>query len=94
MERLLQIRMKEEQERRDGVPGIIPKQFCFFTDVVNNIKVKTAYETMQRQYVLRDCDRIEYAVAMNALRDIQTELMNNTAWLDCRLPEKTKNKIL
>lgn len=89
--RLLQIRMVEEQERRDGIPGIIPKEFRFFTDVADNMKVKTAYETMQRQYVLRDSDRIEYDTAMKALTDIHAELKKNSAWLECRLPAKAKS---
>lgn len=86
MKRLLQIRMEEEQERRDGIPDVIPLEFRFFTDTVNNTKVKTAYETMQRQYVLRDSDRIEYSIAMKALGDIRAELMKNNAWIECRLP--------
>ncbi len=80
MKRLLQIRMSEETERRDGIPGVIPSEFHFFTDTANNFNVKTAYEIMQRQYVLRDCDRIEYCTAMKALMDIQAKLMNNDAW--------------
>lgn len=90
MARLLKIRMLEEQERRDGIPGVIPQEFCFFTSAANDSKVKVAYETMQRQYVLRDSDRIEYDTAAKALSDIQTELMKNSAWLECRLPEKVK----
>lgn len=88
MARLLQIRMAEEQERRDGIPGVIPQEFRFFADAADNSKVKAAYETMQRQYVLRDSDRIEYETAMKALTDIQTELMKNAAWLECQLPKK------
>lgn len=88
--RLLQIRMIEEQERRDGIAGVIPKEFHFFTDAATNSKVRAAYETMQRQYVLRDSDRIEYETAMEALSGIQTELMKNVAWLECRLPEQVK----
>ena len=80
--------MAEEQERRDGIPGVIPQEFRFFADAADNSKVKAAYETMQRQYVLRDSDRIEYETAMKALTDIQTELMKNAAWLECQLPKK------
>lgn len=87
MARLLQIRMVEEQERRDGIPGVIPKEFCFFTEAANNSKVKNAYETMQRQYVLRDSDCIAYETAMQALSNIQSQLFKNPAWMECRLPE-------
>ncbi len=90
MARLLQIRMVEEQERRDGIAGVIPKEFRFFTDAAVNSKVRAAYETMQRQYVLRDSDRIEYETAMEALSGIQTELVRNSAWLECRLPEQVR----
>lgn len=86
MAHLLQIRMEEEQNRRDGIPGITPYEFCFFQNAAVNAKVKNAYETMQRQYVLRDSDRIEYDTAMKALIHIQEKLLKNTAWLECRLP--------
>lgn len=86
MERLLQIRMAEEQERRDGIPGVIPREFIFFDDAVNNPKVKAAYETMQFQYVLRDSDRIAYDVAMQALATIHGELIKNPSWVECQLP--------
>lgn len=92
MARLLQIRMVEEQERRDGIAGVTPKEFRFFTDAATNSKVKAAYETMQRQYVLRDSDRIEYETAMEALSGIQAELIKNTSWQECRLPEQVKKR--
>lgn len=88
MERLLKIRLTEELERRDGIPGVLPQDFHFFTEAAGNEKVRTAYETMQRQYVLRDGDRIEYGAAMRALAYIQTELKKNNAWMGCRLPGK------
>lgn len=84
--------MTEEQERRDGIPGVLPRDFHFFTEAAGNGKVKAAYETMQRQYVLRDNDRIEYGAAMKALMDIRAELGKNAAWLECRLPEKSKRR--
>lgn len=91
MEKLLQIRLTEEQERRDGIPNVKPQEFRFFTDAVDNIAVKTAYETMQRQYVFRDADRIEYYKAMDALDNIQAELMKNTAWTKVHSSTKIKN---
>lgn len=92
MERLLRIRMTEELERRDGIPGILPQDFRFFAEAAGNGKVKAAYETMQRQYVLRNSDRIEYDTAMKALMDIRAELEKNAAWLECRLPEKHQSR--
>lgn len=92
MEKLLQIRMTEEQERRDGIPGVTPKEFRFFDEAVENSDVQTAYEIMQRQYVLRSSDRIEYETAMKALSEIRSNLIKNFAWMECRLPTKEKNR--
>ncbi len=84
MERLLRILMTEELGRRDGIPGVAPQEFCLFTTATENSKVKTAYEIMQRQYVLRDSDCIPYNIAMEALANIQEELNKNPAWADAR----------
>ena len=84
MARLLRILMTEELERRDGIPGVAPKDFLFFTTATGNSKVKTAYEIMQRQYVLRDSDCIPYSTAMEALANIQEELNKNPAWANAR----------
>ena len=84
MERLLRILMTEELERRDGIPGVAPKDFLFFTTAAGNSKVKTAYEIMQRQYVLRDSDCIPYSAAMEALANIQEELNKNPAWANAQ----------
>ena len=82
--RLLRILMTEELERRDGIPGVAPKDFLFFTTAAGNSKVKTAYEIMQRQYVLRDSDCIPYSVAMEAIANIQEELNKNPAWANAQ----------
>lgn len=82
MKRLLDIRITEEKDRLDGIPGIEPSGFSFFTDVAKNADVRKAYEVMQNQYVLRDVDRIDYDKAMTALASIQTGLMNNLSWRD------------
>lgn len=87
MATLLKIRMTEEQKRRDGIPGVIPREFRFFSEATHDIKVKAAYEIMQKQYVLRDRDRIEYNTAMKTADDIQAKLMDCPAWLECCLPE-------
>lgn len=80
LDRLLDIRMKEEIGRLDGVPGLLPKEFTFFEGIKNNKLIISAYETMQRQYVLRKCDRIPYGTALKALEDIQQALKKNVAW--------------
>ena len=87
MARLLAIRMQEELERLDGVAGVLPKDFTFFTDVRQNEQVRSAYETMQRQYVLRNEDRIAYETAVEALSVIYQKLLQNNAWLNCKVPE-------
>lgn len=46
----------------------------FFEDAGNNQYVINAYEIMQRQYVLRECDRIPYESAIDALKNIRRAL--------------------
>ena len=77
---LLDIRMKEEVDRLDGIPGVSPTEFTLFQSAANNRSVREAYDTMQLQYVLRHEDRIEYDMAMTALREIQDRLAQNRAW--------------
>ncbi len=95
LDRLLNIRMKEELGRLDGVPGVAPKEFTFFDDISDNKLVISAYETMQRQYVLRECDRIPHDDAIEALEGIRRALKKNVAWniavvpvLDAAEPDK------
>ncbi len=85
MKRLLDIRITEEKERLDGIPGVLPLEFSFFTDAAPNAYVRKAYEIMQNQYVLRDSDRIDYDKAMSALVSIQANLLNNSAWTDYQI---------
>lgn len=80
MKRLLDIRVTEERERLDGIPGVTPSEFTFFTAAENNQEVRKAYEVMQNQYVLRDCDRIDFEKALIALADIERTLKTNPAW--------------
>lgn len=81
MQKILRIRVAEERNRRDGIPGIMPREFGFFTEAADNANVRAAYDVMQRQYVLHENDRIEYNDAMKILGDIKNELSKNTAWL-------------
>ena len=82
LKNLLEIRMKEEQGRLDGIPGVAPTEFIFFTQAGDNSDVRKAYETMQNQYVLREQDRIEFETAVKALMNIQESLLKNPAWAD------------
>lgn len=81
MKKLLDIRIAEEINRLDGIPNVLPSDFIFFTNSMNNKDIRKAYEIMQNQYVLRDCDRIDYDKAMDALTDIYKSLLNNTSWV-------------
>lgn len=80
MKRLLDIRVREEKERLDGIPGVAPSEFAFFTDAAGNVDVRRAYERMQNQYVFQDSDRIDYRKAMEALTAIQVALAKNPSW--------------
>lgn len=85
MKLLLDIRIMEEKERLDGIPGVEPSEFSFFTDAASNAHVRKAYDIMQSQYVFRDSDRIDYDRAMEAIADIRTNLVENTSWTGCRI---------
>lgn len=89
LDKLLNIRLKEELERLDGVPGLAPKDFIFFEEIKNNNLIINAYETMQKQYVLRECDRIPYEDAVKALVNVQHILQKNVAWNIATVPQKT-----
>lgn len=84
MENLLKIRMEEELRRLDGIPGVAPDEFVFFTQTDNNSDVRKAYEIMQNQYVLRPSDRIDFDTATSELGNIQKTLLANPSWLLCR----------
>ncbi len=87
LRKLLDIRINEEMGRLDGVPGLAPKDFTFFETIKDNKLIISAYETMQRQYVLRECDRISYETAIEALANIQQALNKNNAWNNMSVPD-------
>ena len=91
MEKLLKIRLTEELERHDGISGRAPADFTFFDNTKSNDRVRKAYEIMQRQYVLRDCDRIEFDTAVASIKGIYKDLLKNKAWLHAK-PPKIKKK--
>jgi len=82
MKHLLDIRLEEEAGRLDGIPGVAPSEFTFFRSAASNEDVRKAYETMQNQYVLREQDRIEFDMAIEALLRIEQKLLRNPAWTD------------
>ncbi len=82
LRRLLDIRMTEERERLDGIPGVLPMSFEFFNTAGQDENVRKAYATMQNQYVLRESDRIDFDHSVAKLSKIQSALMNNCAWKD------------
>ena len=88
MKHLLDIRMEEESNRLDGIPGVKPRDFTFFDDVAGNAAVRKAYETMQNQYVLRASDRISWEDAVAAMQSIQLHLRDCTAWIEYQIPVK------
>ncbi len=85
LEQLLKIRMTEEKNRLDGIPGVLPREFTFFIDASSDNDVKSAYDIMQKQYVFRSDDCIEYSQAMKSLADFQEKLKKNRAWTECTL---------
>ena len=82
MEHLLDIRLEEEAGRLDGIPGVAPSEFTFFSSAKDNEDVQRAYETMQNQYVLREHDRITFDHATQELLQIEQKLLKNPAWTE------------
>lgn len=82
MAHLLNIRLEEEKERLDGIPGVVPSEFTFFESIKTDANIKVAYEEMQRQYVLRDQDKIEFDNALVCLQYIKGQLVKNVSWLN------------
>ncbi|MDD2287062.1 MAG: nucleotidyl transferase AbiEii/AbiGii toxin family protein [Paludibacter sp.] len=80
MEQLLSIRLKEEQNRLDGVPGILPRDFIFFDEACNNSLIKKAYTTMQNQYVFMAKDRINIDNAAGKMIAIKNRLTKCRPW--------------
>lgn len=81
MEVLLQIRLEEEKSRLDGVGNTQPRDFVFYSQLYKNTKVAVAYETMQKQYVFREEDRIPFSSAILHMEYIFERLIKNRAWI-------------
>ena len=78
---LLNIRLEEEKERLDGIPGIKPLDFIIFDNIENNKNIKKAFENMQRQYVLQEQHKMEYYDMVKAIQRIKDKLLENRAWM-------------
>lgn len=87
LERLLTIRLTEEQKRLDGIPGVLPKDFVFFDEACKNPYIKKAYTTMQNQYVLAAKERIDLNEAGAKILELKNLLLKCTAWLDAQIPQ-------
>ncbi len=85
MKRLLDIRITEEKNRLDGIAGVMPSEFSFFSEAAKSIAIRKAYSTMQSQYVLRESDCIDYENAMEAISSIQEKLVKNPSWREYKL---------
>ena len=76
----MKIRREEELGRLDGIPGVAPDEFVFFTQTGNNSDVRKAYEIMQNQYVLLPGDRIDFDATTSILVNIHKKLLDNPSW--------------
>lgn len=84
--RILAIRMREELDRMDGIPNVLPREFTFFDD--RRGSTKEGFERMQRLYVFDPRCRIGFDAAMDAMKGLEARLEKNRAWTDCRKAEK------
>ncbi len=87
LNKILMIRLKEELDRLDGIPGLLPKNFIFFDNIKNNKLIINAYETMQNQYVLRECDKIDYDDVVESLGRVKKILTSNNVWCNAVVPK-------
>ncbi|MHB8280389.1 MAG: nucleotidyl transferase AbiEii/AbiGii toxin family protein [Candidatus Humimicrobiaceae bacterium] len=65
--KIIDIRLEEEIQRRDGISGVELKSFSFFFNALDNVHIIKAYEIMQNQYVLKAEDIIPVGVAVQKL---------------------------
>lgn len=80
MKRLLDIRFREEKVRLDGIPGVVPSEFVFFEEVVRNQSLKRSFDIMQRQYVLKKSEQMDFEFLCDELKVIKSSLDKNNAW--------------
>ena len=85
--KLLTIRLTEEKNRLDGIPGVLPKDFTFFEKSCADTHIIKAYATMQNQYVFIPDDRIPLDEAQYRLHGLQDQLNQNPAWSLTAIPQ-------
>ena len=85
--KLLTIRLTEEKNRLDGIPGVLPKDFTFFEKSCADTHIMKAYATMQSQYVFIPDDRIPLDEAQYRLHGLQDQLNQNPAWSLTAIPQ-------
>lgn len=72
---IMEIRLKEEIDRRDGIPGITIKQFGFWDLAINDERILKAFKGMQRVYVFLETDMISQATARAMLSLMKMKIM-------------------
>lgn len=80
LEYLLDIRIKEESFRLDGIPGVCPCEFSFFTQAQKNQNIHEAYKIMQAQYIFQQQDRISLKKVSEKLAMLENRLLENPSW--------------
>ncbi len=80
LKKLLDIRIKEEFNRLDGIPGVLTSDFIFFNNIRTNKAIEDAYNIMQKQYVLKESDRIAYRNMVSTMEYLYLNLKMNSAW--------------
>ena len=85
--KLLTIRLTEEKNRLDGIPGVLPKDFTFFEKSCADTHIMKAYATMQNQYVFIPDYRIPLDEAQYRLHGLQDQLNQNPAWSLTAIPQ-------
>ncbi len=80
LKKLLDIRIKEEFNRLDGIPGVLTSDFIFFNNIRTNKAIEDAYNIMQKQYVLKESDRIAYRNMVSTIEYLYLNLKMNSAW--------------
>lgn len=72
--RLVRLRLREELNRLDGVPGVPTCELTFFRDAFAKEAIHTAYKRMQPIYVFRDGDITPVGEAIQGLRQLEEML--------------------
>ncbi len=85
LSKLLNIRMAEELQRRDGIPGRIPKDFVLFDNMLSNEALQRAYPKMISTYVFDNTYALPLNDVQESLQSIKEQLESNQAWLSAQI---------